>query len=87
MDLLGDLVGGLLGDLPRPWIRAGPRSDPGELQSVVCTLQSRTAHVSLAWLVVRVAAARITPRYTLGKETTEHDTNRSFVFHTGSVEI
>ena len=57
MDRLGDLVGGLLGDLPRPWIRAGPRSDPGELQSVVCILQSRTALVCLAWLVVRVAAA------------------------------
>ena len=60
-DLLGDLVGGLLGDLPRPWIRAGPRSDPGELQSVVCILQSRTALVCLAWLVMCVAAARITP--------------------------
>ena len=51
-DLLGDLGGGLLGDLPRPWIRAGPRSDPGELQSVVCILQSRTALVCLAWLVM-----------------------------------
>ena len=60
-DLLEDLVGGLLGDLPRPWIRAGPRSDPGELQSVVCILQSRTALVCLAWLVMCVAAARITP--------------------------
>ena len=28
---------------------AGPRSDPGELQSVVCIPQSRTAHVSLVW--------------------------------------
>ena len=61
-DLLGDLAGGLIGDLPCPWIRAGPRSDPGELQSVVCILQSRTALVCLAWLVVRVAAARITPQ-------------------------
>ena len=67
-DLLEDLVGGLLGDLPRPWIRAGPRSDPGELQSVVCTLQSRTARVCLAWLVVRVAAARITPH----RDTVKH---------------
>ena len=42
--------------------RAGPRSDPGELQSVVCILQSRTALVCLAWLVMCVAAARITPQ-------------------------
>ena len=76
-DLLGDLVGGLLGDLPRPWIRAGPRSDPGELQSVVCILQSRTALVCLAWLVMCVAAARITPHLYLTSFVSEERDQRT----------